>query len=179
MPGKGKYTKYNAPNSNKKKFLDSLFTGGIFNGKTEDETREMVVAAGNTILRAQRVSGDPSMFPEGVNMDYTGTSTISPPNGSINVDGNGDPMNAFIPDVSSPGPGKSGASATELGELRTDGVHKDASKNPKLDPKEYKPNYVPSISTKQPAGSVVYQKNVLGEDNKFDTNRSSQYEDAQ
>jgi hypothetical protein len=179
MPGKGKYTKYNAPNSPKKAFLDSLFTGGKYSGLDEAKMKEEVVKAGNEILRAPFVSGDTQMFPQGVDMTYGGSNlTYGPPVGDFSPAKNGDPMNAFIPDVSSPGPGVSGASATELGELRTDGVHKSKERNPSLKPEEYKDGYTPSIATKQPAGSTVYQKNVLGEENKFDTIKSSQYEEV-
>jgi hypothetical protein len=170
MPGKGKYTTYNA--KEKKSFLNDLFRGGPYNGLGAEETRERVVEMGNLQLRAGKTggktAGDLDMFPKGVDLTYSGRDLpYGPANGEVDTNDAGDPMNAFVPDTSSPGPGK------------TDGLDKDPSLNPKKSPEDYKLNvggvYVPSANTRQPAKSTVYSKNVLGEDNKFDTTKVEQY----
>jgi hypothetical protein len=171
MPGKGKYTTYNEVKSPKKDFRDSLFKGG-YNGLSAEEVKEDVVNRGNKILRAGgnrgMAKGDPNMFPDGVDMTYSGVNLpYGAPDGNVSTDRAGDPMNAFVPDVSSPGPGK------------TDGLDKNPALNPKKTPEDYKKTYdgvyVPSANTRQSNGSVVYQKNVLGETNQFNTEDVEQY----
>jgi hypothetical protein len=175
MPGKGKYTTYHETDPVKiprKNYRDSLFKGGPFSGLKAEEVKEEVVNRGNKILRAEagggKTSGDSSMFPNGVDLTYSGGGMqYGPANGSVPTDRAGDPMNAFVPDVSSPGPGKTG------------GLDKDPALNPKKTPEEYKEtfdgSYVPSANTRLPKGSVVYEKNVLGESNSFDTKNVEQY----
>jgi hypothetical protein len=172
MPGKGKYTTYNEVKSPKKDFRDSLFKGGPFNGLSAEDVKTQVVANGNKILRAGETGGitkgDPNMFPNDVDLSYSGEGLpFGPANGNVPTDRAGDPMNTFVPDVSSPGPGK------------TDGVDKDPALNPKKTPEDYKKThdgvYVPSANTRLPAGSVVHQRNVLGEENNFNTTKVEQY----
>jgi hypothetical protein len=164
MPGKGKYTTYNSNSSPRKTFLASLFKGSPYADKGPEQVRQEVVALGNSILRAGETggvaAGDGQMFPKGVDLTYAGSNLpYGPPDGDVKVDAAGAPMNAFVPDVSSPGPGK------------TDGLDKVPGLNPKLKPEEYKPGYVESANTRLPVESSarVYSANVLGDDNLFNT----------
>jgi hypothetical protein len=205
MPGKGKYTvlKMNAR-------LARLFPGNPAtitppflkdNGTpmTPQEALEELVAKGNAILRAEAsedpqglgqkegfiYTGDPSWPGDGGRVDVTYRNReglITPPNGQLTPDKPGDPMNAFVPDISSPGPGPSGESASELGTLRAEGTDKTLEGNPKFTPEEYMRargrDLNPSPGTRRtPAGtgSSVYSSNTLGPSNKFDTSKSEQY----
>ena len=205
MPGKGKYTviKMNSR-------LARLFPGNPAtitppflkdNGTpmTPTEALEELVAKGNAILRAEAsedsqglgqkdgfiYTGDPSWTEPGGRVDITYRNReglITPPNGQFVPDSVGDPMNAFIPDISSPGPGASGESASELGTLRAEGTDKTLEGNPKLTPEEYMRSrgrdLNPSPGTRRtPAGtgSSVYSANTLGSQNEFDTSKSEQY----
>jgi len=140
MSGQGKYTVY-APESNaKNNLLDNLFPSSPtkgFVGK-ENEYRAIVVGQGNTYLKNGLQSGDPYFGP-GVNLDY-----VSSPDILKGAEGlwklAGDPANSFVPDLSSPGPGK------------TDGSDKNS--DPELKSTDIKPSYVaggPDSGTKNPA----------------------------
>jgi len=87
-------------------------------------------------------SGDAQMFPSGVNLKYTGTSANPVPNlaevewdsaksnfSGLPTTNSGGPANAYVPDLTSPGPG------------RTLGTDKDV--DPGISAAELKPNYVP------------------------------------
>jgi hypothetical protein len=94
-------------------------------------------------------------------------------------------MNAYIPDISSPGPGASGESATELGETKVEGTDKSVDRNPKLSPADYLATrgktFVPGsagLKTPKETGSRVYSANVLGEGNNFNTTSPNQYPES-
>lgn len=140
MSGQGKYTIY-APESNAKNILlAKLFPAAptsAFVGK-EVDYRQVVVGQGNVSLKNGLQPGD-SYFGPGVNMDYTGSPDIS-----AKSDGSwskpGDPANSYVPDLSSPGPGK------------TEGTDKNS--DPEIKSTDVKPNYViggPNTGTKNPA----------------------------
>ena len=179
MPGKGKYTTYNSNSSKRKDFLASLFKGSPYADKGPEQVRQEVVALGNQVLRAGAtavgeltvgpsvgtVSGDGQMFPKGVDLTYTGKNLpYGPADGSVKVNVAGAPMNAYVPDVSSPGPGK------------TDGLDKNPELNPKLSPEEYKPGFVESANTRLPieTSSKVHDANILGDGNLFNTTKAVQ-----
>lgn len=169
MPGKGKYTTYNSNSSARKTFLASLFKASPYADKGPEEVRSEVVSLGNGVLRAGAANGvaagDSQMFPKGVDLTYSGKNLpYGPSDGDVKVDAIGAPMNAYVPDVSSPGPGK------------TDGLDKNPELNPKLKPEEYKEGYVETANTKLPAetSAKVYSANVLGDENSFNTTRTSQ-----
>jgi hypothetical protein len=191
MPGKGKYTLFNTNNSRKKEHLARLFSGGEidspFAGKDAKESLEEAVTRGNELLRAGSTSGvvetGDSTWGNGtgkVDLTYGGSySSASPPNGVVVTERPGDPMNAFVPDISSPGAGASGESATELGEVKVEGT--DKTRNPKLKPEEYfatrGKTFVETAGTKMPKSTSerVYGANILGEENKFNTTSPNQY----
>jgi hypothetical protein len=195
MPGKGKYTVYNTNNSTKKAHLARLFSGiegsttPPFVGKNTEEALAEATKMGNDILRALGTdgiiaSGDPAWGTEGgkVDLTYQGRyATSTPPVGDFTPERPGDPMNVFMPDISSPGAGKSGENASEIGEVRVSGLDKTVERNPKLSPNEYLGSrgktFVPSSSTRQPGqvGTKIHDANILGEDNKFNTKDPSQY----
>lgn len=199
MPGKGKYTQYVSNDTSKNNRLGSLYKGGAnieppFRNKDEATAKKETVERGNKVLRATDASGvtagDALMFPNGVDLAYAGrTSAFGPPDAQHltteadlkragrNESGDGAPMNAFVPDISSPGPGDSqGSDITDgPGTLRTEGVDKLFANNPKLNPTEVKKNFVPGENTRRPAASTVYSRNVLGEENQFNTKNAEQY----
>jgi len=176
MPGKGKYTLFNTNNSRKKEHLARLFSGGEvdspFAGKDAKESLEEAVKRGNELLRAGSTggvvaTGDTTWGGDDgkVDLTYQGKyASSTPPNGNFDPTRAGDPMNAYVPDISSPGAGASGESATELGEVKVEGT--DKTRNPKLSPNEYfatrGKTFVPTAGTKMPKDSNVYLDNELG-----------------
>jgi len=140
MAGQGKYTIY-APESNaKNNLLAKLFPNSptaAYVGK-ENEYKDVVIASGNNSLKPSFQKGD-SFFGPGVNLDYSDAPNIIA--GSEDVWKNpGDPATAYIPDLSSPGPGKTDAT--------------DKSINPEIKSSDIKPSYVPggpNTGTRSPA----------------------------
>jgi hypothetical protein len=193
MPGKGKYTVYNTNNTVKKEHLARLFSGNgnltsPFMGKNAEESLVEATERGNKILRARGTdgfvaSGDSQWGTEGGKVDITYRGRLLPygPPGEVEIDGPGDPMNSFVPDISSPGPGVSGENAAELGEVRVEGTDKMLENNPKLTPEQYMASrgktFVPQIGTTRPSetSQTVSDKNVLGPENKFNTTSPTQY----
>ena len=179
MPGKGTYTKYSDNNSPRKIFMNRLFKansaykGSEYNHYDNEKAMSVIVEEGNNVLRARTQSGDPEMFPNGVDMSYTGKFASSTPPGAkfdekFVPTKAGDPMNAFVPDISSPGPG------------RTEGVEKELENNPKYTPDQYAQtiggSYVEGEGTRLPSDEgLVWKANVLGKDNKFNTTKVEQY----
>lgn len=163
MAGQGKYTVY-APESNAKNILLSkLFPASptsAFVGK-EVDYRASVVNSGNTSLKPTSQVGD-AYFGKGVNLDFAEAPDIL-----AAADGAwkqaGDPANAFSPDLSSPGPGK------------TEGVDKNA--DPKIAASDIKPSYVPggpNTGTKSPAEyAKKVAAQVLGVQGKMGSSDSS------
>ncbi len=163
MAGQGKYTVY-APESNaKNSLLSKLFPASptsAYVGK-EVDYRALVVSQGNAYLKNGLQPGD-SYFGNGVNMDYTDS-----PNLTAGADGSwkmsGDPANAYVPDLTSPGPGK------------TDGTDKNS--NPEIKASDIKPNYVvggPNTGTKNPAEyAQKIATQVLGVEGKLGSSDSN------
>jgi len=149
-PGKGRYTMYVDKASARNTLLWKLFNkkapndAGAFYGGQEPSSNSAAAAAavaratsnvsngvGGLLPADGKQAGDSSIFPEGVNLNYQGTSTVSVPNlNDVEWKNPGDPSNAYVPDVSSPGPG------------RAQGIDKDV--DPGLSPADFKPNYVPA-----------------------------------
>ena len=133
-PGSGRYTKYVPVASERNQLLAKLFNdragdkGNIY-GKTYQtdpvEAAATVVAratakveagVGGLIPKEGKQQGDLDMFPSGVSFQYNDEKV--PDLEKIKWAKAGDPANAYVPDVTSPGPGK------------TDGTQKD--KDPEL-----------------------------------------------
>jgi hypothetical protein len=149
MAGQGKYTVY-APESNaKNNLLARLFPNSPtaqYVGK-EVDYRNVVVEQGNSILKNGTQPGD-SYFGSGVDMDYSGSPDIVK-----NAEGAwknaGDPANAYSPDLTSPGPGK------------TDGVDKSA--DPGIKSSDIKPTYVPGGPTGGTRNPAEYAKKIASQ----------------
>ena len=154
-PGTGRYTTYVPVASSRNKLLRDLFNGrapngaGVFYGKLDqtdniDAAKEVVKASsasvvsgvGGLIPSDGLQAGDPGMFPTGVDLTFGNAPNLSDvkwDSAKFSFNGSttdaGGPANSFVPDISSPGPGK------------TQGIDKDA--NPNLAAADLKPNYVP------------------------------------
>lgn len=171
MSGTGKYTVYAPPASDKNTLLNKLFNSkdAVVKSPTQDlvgkenDARAAIIAIAQANLTPAHQQGDLGMFPNGIDLDFSGQSaSIQPPN---TVEGKdvtwtraGDPANSYIPDISSPGPGK------------TEGL--DKSEDPKIAAKDIKPNYVPgapNTGTKSPTATnaKVVAANVLGVNGKL------------
>ena len=105
-------------------------------------TANVVNGVGGLFPADGKQSGDSSMFPNGVNLSFQGTAEIPTPNladvswdsAKSNIYGqtptkSGSPANPYVPDLSSPGPG------------RTSGTDKDV--DPGILQTDIKPNYTP------------------------------------
>lgn len=158
--GQGKYTVYAPPANGKNTLLARLFKDAPNAGLVgkETETRQAVVDNAKQFLTPDHQEGDLGYFPQGVDLNFSGKSaSVQAPNTAEGKDVTwqraGDPANSYVPDISSPGPGK------------TDGRDKDV--DPKIAVKDLKPNYVPAApgtGTKSPTDTTVKlaATNVLG-----------------
>lgn len=156
MSGKGKYTVYVPPKSARRTFFEKLFAGSTtstppFLGIDQDKSILDANKLGNDLLRAASTAGiqkgDSGYFPDGVDMNFTGAkATIQAPDTSegksVKWTKAGDPAFSYLPDISSPGPGK------------TEGT--DKAVDPKITAADIKPVYVPGApgtGTKSPTES--------------------------
>jgi hypothetical protein len=124
----------------------------------EVEAREVVVEMGKNLLQPVLQQGDTGFFPNGVYLDYSALNApVQAPNTAEGADvvwnSPGDPANSYIPDITSPGPGK------------TEGT--DKSVDPQIAVADIKPNYVPGApgtGTKSPTvtGPKMHDANLLG-----------------
>lgn len=157
MSGEGKYTKY-APAANAKNILlNKLFRDSDpakapvtqdLVGK-EDEARMRILAIARANLTPPHQTGDLSLFPSGVDLNFVGGPQLA----DVKWVNPGDPANPYTPDMSSPGPGK------------TDGV--DKLVDPGVSAKDVKPNYIPAgpkTGTKSPSvtSAKIYAATLLG-----------------
>ena len=166
MSGTGKYTQYAPPASDKNTLLNKLFHSADSTQKPivqdlvgkETDARAAVVDIAKAQLQPAHQAGDLGYFPAGVDLDFTGKSaSVQPPDTAEGKDvkwtNPGDPANSYVPDITSPGPGK------------TNGI--DKSQDPKIAVKDLKPNYVPAspgTGTKSPTATnaKVVAANLLG-----------------
>lgn len=120
-PGSGRYTTFVPVDSPRNRLLRELFNKkagdkGIIYGDADQTDNAKAAAA--AVSRAKdnttginpengHQSGDPDMFPQGVKLDYSGeVDGVSLPNPTdVKWKKGGDPIGAYMPDVSSPGPG--------------------------------------------------------------------------
>jgi len=160
-PGSGRYTRYVPVDSPRNRLLRELFnkragdSANLYGG--QDQT-DNIKAAVEVLKRAKDDStgispasgfqkGDPEMFPFGVHLDYSGVDVegnVSPPKPSDVVwKKGGDPIGAFMPDVSSPGPGiTDGTQKTDPG-ITQEEAYADVKGKP----------FVPGSNTSSPAAS--------------------------
>jgi len=92
--------------------------------------------------------GDLGMFPEGVKLGYGGSPDVS----TVKWKNPGDPANPYMPDITSPGPGK------------TDGKDKDVDPALGIDSVERTNSDPANQNLKNPAddGPSIYRNNTLG-----------------
>ena len=138
-PGSGRYTAYVPVNSSRVQRLLKLFKGGLsdlYDGAKSNA--EAAVAAVKTAKAVLDGKGDQDMFGNGVSLQYSD----SPNTTDVQWSRPGDPANPYVPDLSSPGPG------------RTEGVDKDA--DPGLTPEDIKPSFDsknPSVNATSPSST--------------------------
>lgn len=148
MPGKGKYTQYAAPMSDKNTLLNKLFKSDDAVQKPllqdlvgkEEEALKVIVDMGKAKLQPAHQDGDKGHFPSGVNLNFSDAPKLD----DVKWTNAGDPANPYMPDISSPGPGK------------TEGL--DKADDPALKTTDIKPNYVPgapNTGTKSPVASAA------------------------
>jgi hypothetical protein len=170
MAGKGKYTVYVQPISERRKFLEKLYKGNStieppFQGLDQAAAIAKATALGNEFLRAGKTDGiqegDLNYLPGGSDLTFAGRkSAIQAPDTLAGKDGAwskpGDPANSYVPDLTSPGPGK------------TEGT--DKAVDPKIKATDVKPNFPDkgTVGTKSPVtvGPKVHAAAALGADSK-------------
>lgn len=176
MSGKGKYTTY-APAANAKNtLLKKLFglntppaqlppqmtfdpgkEADVLAAVLANATAPVVQGVGGLDPSTGIQAGDLGMFPKGVDMSFAG-SLLDPPNSPPDLTqvkwvNPGDPANSYIPDITSPGAGK------------TEG--KDKMVDPGIKGVDIKPAYLPgqpNSSTRNPTdtGTTLVKADVLG-----------------
>jgi hypothetical protein len=166
MSGQGKYTNFAPPASSKNTLLNKLFhsADAVQKPPTQDlvgqenDARTAVLAIAIAKLQPSHQDGDLGYFPSGVDLDYSGASASiqaadTAEGQDVKWTNAGDPANSYVPDISSPGPGK------------TDGTDKATDPNVKV--VDLKPNYVaggPGTGTKSPTSTAakIIAANLLG-----------------
>jgi len=166
MAGQGKYTIYAPPATDRNNLLNKLFKGNSkesnpfadLTGK-ENDAEAYILAIAKQYLTPSHQDGDKGMFPNGVNLDYSGDKNdITAPNQEdVKWTSAGDPANGYVPDLRSPGPGQTDAQTAD--NLQTD---------PKISPADIAgPGYVPgapdtgTVSPSKTASKIVTD-NELG-----------------
>lgn len=170
--GSGRYTRYVPVDSPRNRLLRELFnkragdSANLYGG--HDQTNN-IDAANAALVRAKDNStglspasglqkGDPEMFPEGVHLDYSGIGVegnVSPPKPSDVVwKKGGDPIGAFMPDISSPGPGITDGTLKADPGITQEEAYTDVKGKP----------FVPDSNTLSPAASSekIAKKLTLG-----------------
>ena len=164
MAGKGKYTTYVSSDKAKNDFMKKLYGSHswITSVDTQSDAIDAANALGNNVLRAGNTKGivdtmDTSLGKVDLTFSGGGDSTMQPPEIVSGADGSwkqaGDPANSYVPDITSPGPGKA------------EGV--DKVSDPKIKAGDIKPNLPigsTTNGTRSPAlvGPKVYAGNTLG-----------------
>ena len=131
-PGSGRYTTYVPVKSDRSERLFKLFKFGapdIYGGAESNAKAAEVTAATAKTLFNGVVAGDPDMFGPGVSLKHA----TAPNTTEVKWNKAGDPANPYVPDLTSPGPGK------------TDGTEKDA--DPGIKSTDIKPNFDPGNPT--------------------------------
>ena len=143
-PGTGRYTTYVPIASPRNKLLSDLFNSkasndaGAFYGKVDETdnskaasaavataTSKVVNGVGGVVPSDGMQVGDSAMFPMGVDLTFGNAPVVT----DVKWKNPGDPANPYVPDLSSPGPGKTSPL--------------DKNSDPKLGIADLKPNYIP------------------------------------
>lgn len=145
-PGSGRYTTYVPVDSPRNRLLRELFNkkaGDKGNLYGDPDQTDNIKAAAAVVARAKdnatgispeggHQSGDPDMFPQGVKLDYSGeVDGVSLPDpADIKWKKAGDPIGAFMPDVSSPGPGNTDGTQKENPGITQEEAYTDVKGKP-------------------------------------------------
>lgn len=182
-PGSGRYTTYVPTASSKNELLSKLFNAKSPTGDVYGKAYQTDLAAAANVAVAAATdktkgmlpigglqTGDINMFPNGVKLNYGEAPNVGDvkwdsakfsPSGVVT--NSGGPANSYVPDISSPGAG------------RTEGVQKDV--NPNVSAKDIKPDYVagaPGTGTTSPnATSPTIGTSTLGAGRRLVMGRSS------
>jgi hypothetical protein len=182
MSGQGKYTTYAPPNTQKNQLLQKLFgantpaaqlppqmSGGATAPVSEQDCIKAVVAVATAkvapgpdgqyvggLLPSDGIQTGNPLFPTGVDLSFGSSGKLGPvPNdiSSVKWTNPGDPANPYVPDISSPGEGK------------TSGA--DKSVDPGIKTTDVKPNLVvggPESSTTDPSttSKELYSAQQIG-----------------
>jgi len=140
-PGSGRYTTYvPIKTDNKVSLLTRLFKGGLSalygDNDSNDKAAEAAVATAKSVLDGK---GDPDIFGKGVSLQYGD----SPNTLDVKWGKAGDPANPYVPDLTSPGPGKTEPS--------------DKNANPGINATDIKPSFDPaktSVNTTSPSATA-------------------------
>ena len=141
IPGSGRYTTYVPVKSPRTERLFKLFKFGapdIYGGAESNKDAAALTAATAKTLFDGVVKGDADMFGPGVSLSHQ----TAPDTKEVTSEASGDPANPYVPDITSPGPGK------------TEGTDKDA--DPGLKTTDIKPNFDPSnpsVNTTAPSAT--------------------------
>ena len=154
-PGSGRYTTYLPVNNSRFQRMVKLFKGGLsalYGNKTSNsEAAAVAVDTAKSVINGQ---GDVDIFGKGVDLGYGVNNGTVPNTTEVAWSKAGDPANPYVPDVSSPGPGK------------TEGT--DKSVDPELSTTDFKPNFDPnnpSVNTTSPSATSKRIGTIsLGED---------------
>lgn len=166
MPGQGKYTAYYnnafAGNEEKKTRLEAIYSNGVFTAAGPYNQVDVIRTGNERILAIQNPEsgteflqlGDINMFPDGVFMDFRGTSTDENAADISTVEWKkaGDPLNPYVPDVRSPGaaPGIDlSSTSTDVVTVNADASEGDSRDNAPgdlADIERFNPNYDPADS---------------------------------
>jgi hypothetical protein len=143
-PGSGRYTTYVPVDQNSGTVDRYKRRLAMFNARSSGgdvgliyKGDDLATVAKNVSANAQNYFGDvdPLMFPDGVTLDYSGAPDIN----SVKWTNAGDPANPYVPDITSPGAGK------------TDPLQKDA--NPDLTVDKFKRNSSTDDAIKSPSAT--------------------------
>ena len=148
MPGNGKYSLYVAPKGVKSRMYESLFPGTSrtsppYKGLSEGQAVGVANLSGDKYLRGGDKGiqqGDPMTLGNvAINFSH------APDTSTIEWKKPGDPIDGHVPDITSPGPGK------------TEGTNKDHAGDDlallKKIPKQLKAGYVVTDDTKSPSST--------------------------
>lgn len=146
MPGNGKYSIYAVDRSVKSLLFERLFPGkknisSPYAGLTQAEAIIVANEAGQEYLRGGETgiqNGDP-LTVGSVSLAYSG----APDTTKVRWGSPGDPINGYVSDITSPGPGKTGG-------VDKNHVKDDLDELRKI-PERLKPSYTPTEDTRSPS----------------------------
>ena len=151
-PGSGRYTTYLPVKSPKLQRLLNMFKGGfsaLYKDKESNaDAAKEAVAIAKSVLDGK---GDSDMFGVNVDLSYGSAQDTA----AVKWANAGDPANPYVPDISSPGPGK-----TEGSEKNSDPALKPEDINPKFNPATKSVNTESPTTTSNRLGTTSLGENL-------------------